>query len=226
VDWIRHAPSPGGNDLAGSASGAWDVSHDDLATAGARNLARFYDGLQAAHQGAQAHLTAIGHSYGSLTTGLALQQPGSHGVGDAIVYGSPGIEASTPQQLQLRPGHVYAMETPDDPIQWAYDGPPLAHVGAATLPPRFNTLAEGALDGAAASGAGDFGPNPATNPNFTHLATGPAVVPDGHNGTLNLEGAHGHSDYPRWGSNSLPRTTGYNIAAIIAGLPNNAIPQN
>jgi Alpha/beta hydrolase len=162
----------------------------------------------------------------TVPTGRALQQPGSHGVGDAIVYGSPGIEASTPQQLQLRPGHVYAMETPDDPIQWAYDGPPLAHVGAATLPPPFNTLAEGALDGAAASGAGDFGPNPATNPNFTHLATGPAVVPDGHNGTLNLEGAHGHSDYPRWGSNSLPRTTGYNIAAIIAGLPNNAIPQN
>ncbi|EUA18168.1 alpha/beta hydrolase family protein [Mycobacterium xenopi 3993] len=60
-------------------------------------------------------MTAIGHSYGSLTTGLALQEPGNHGVTDALFYGSPGIEASTPQQLHVQPGHVYAMETPDDP---------------------------------------------------------------------------------------------------------------
>ncbi|EUA33155.1 putative lipoprotein [Mycobacterium xenopi 4042] len=65
-------------------------------------------------------------------------------------------------------------------------------------------IAEGALDGAEATGAGQFGPNPATNPNFTHLGTGPATVPDGHGGTLNLEGAHGHSEYPRQGSNNLP----------------------
>jgi hypothetical protein len=75
------------------------------------------------------------------------------------------------------------------------------------------------------SGAGDFGPNPATNPNFTHLATGPAVVPDGGGSSLSLEGAHGHSEYPRWSSDGLPRTTGYNIAAVIAGLPTTAIPQ-
>ena len=29
------------------------------------------------------------------------------------------------------------------------------------------------------------------------MATGPAAVPDGHGGTMNLEGAQGHSDYPR-----------------------------
>ena len=74
---------------------------------------------------------------------------------------------------------------------------------------------------------GDFGPNPATNPNFIQLATGPAAVPDGLGGTLSLEGAHGHSDYPRQGGNGLPRTTGYNIAAVIAGLGNiNTIPHN
>ena len=58
------------------------------------------------------------------------------------------------------------------------------------------------------------------------MSTGPAVVPDGLGGTMNLEGAHGHSDYPRWGSNNLPRTTGYNVAAVVAGLPNNVVPQN
>src|SRR5579875_1987987 len=158
--------------------------------------------------------------------GLALQEPGNHGVADALFYGSPGIEASTPQQLRLQPGHVYAMEAPDDPIQRVYDAPPLAHAGASLLPFPFNVIAEGALDGAEATGAGQFGTNPATNPHFTHLGTGPATVPDGHGGTLNLEGAHGHSDYPRQGSNNLPRTTGYNIAAVVAGLGANTIRNN
>ncbi|BBU21999.1 alpha/beta hydrolase [Mycobacterium xenopi] len=228
IAWIGYdTPQvPGWDDLGKSISGGWDVSHDDLAKAGAHDLARFYDGLGAAHQGAPAHLTAIGHSYGSLTTGLALQEPGNHGVTDALFYGSPGIEASTPQQLHVQPGHVYAMETPDDPIQRVYDAPPVAHAGASLLPFPFNVIAEGALDGAEATGAGQFGPNPATNPNFTHLGTGPATVPDGHGGTLNLEGAHGHSEYPRQGSNNLPRTTGYNIAAVVAGLGANTVRSN
>jgi Alpha/beta hydrolase len=222
IAWIGYdAPQiPGSGDLGASLSGAWDVSHDDLAKAGARDLAGFYDGLQASHEGVPAHITAIGHSYGSLTTGLALQEPGTHGVSDAIFYGSPGIEASTPQQLQLQPGHVYAMETPDDPIQWVYDSKPIAQ----SIPFGLGQLV-GA--GAEASGTGEFGPNPATNPNFTRLGTGPAVVSDGHGGALTLEGAHGHSEYPRQGGNGLPRTTGYNIAAVIAGLgATNAIPEN
>ncbi|BBX99037.1 putative alpha/beta hydrolase [Mycobacterium lacus] len=218
IAWIGYdAPQiPGWDDIGRSLVGGWDVSHDDVARAGAHDLARFYDGLGAAHQGAPAHLTAIGHSYGSLTTGLALQEPGNHGVSDALFYGSPGIEASTPRQLQLGPGHVYAMETPDDPIQWAYNSKTLSH----SLP---SGLAQILGLGADATGTGDFGPNPATNPNFTRLGTGPAVVSDGHGGTLNLQGAHGHSDYPRQGSNNMPRTTGYNIAAIVAGLGDTAV---
>ena len=143
IAWIGYDPPQisGLTDLAGG----WAVSHDDVARAGAHDLADFYDGLQAAHQGEPAHLTAIGHSYGSLTTGLALQEPGSHGVSDAVFYGSPGIEASSAQQLQLSPGHVYTMETPDDPIQWVYDGPPVAYAGAALLPPPFDVVAGAGL---------------------------------------------------------------------------------
>jgi hypothetical protein len=224
IAWIGYdAPQiPGFGDKGASLAGAWDVSHDVLAHAGAHNLAGFYDGLTAAHDGAPAHLTAIGHSYGSLTTGLALQEPGNHGVSDALFYGSPGIEASTPQQLHLQPGHVYAMETPDDPIQLTYDAPPLIHAAAPFLPFPLNTLAEGGLAGLDASGAGHFGPNPATNPNFTHLGTGPATISDGQGGTLTLQGAHGHSDYPREDNGQL-RTTNYNIAAIVAGLADTAV---
>ena len=109
------------------------------------------------------------------------------------------------------------METPDDPIQMVYDAAPLAHAAAAALPPPFNALALGALD---ASGAGQFGPNPATNPNFTHLATGEVTTPDGRT----LSAASGHSDYPRWDSaHSQLYTSGYNIAAVIAGTT--PIPQ-
>ncbi|MHA7652258.1 alpha/beta hydrolase [Mycobacterium sp. ML4] len=226
IAWIGYdAPQIPETDSSGRVlAGAWDVSHDDLARAGAYNLAGFYDGIGAAHDGDPAHLTAIGHSYGSLTTGLALQEPGDHGVSDALFYGSPGIEASTPQQLQVQSGHVYVMETPDDPIQLTYDAPPLVHAGAPFLPYPFNVGALGGLSVLDVSGAGQFGPNPATNPEFTRLGTGPVTISDGHGGTLNLEGAHGHSDYPRWGANNLPRTTGYNIAAIVAGLSNRAIP--
>jgi pimeloyl-ACP methyl ester carboxylesterase len=201
------------------------VSHDALAKVGADDLARFYDGIGASHQGVPPQLTAIGHSYGSLTTGLALQEPGNHGVTDAIFYGSPGIEATTPQQLHLSNGHVFTMETPDDSIQKVYDAPLLGKAGAAFLPTPFNTLAESALTGLDATGAGQFGPNPATNPNFTHLETGAVTVPDGQGGTMNLVAAQGHNDYPRFGDDGQPRTTNYNIAAVLAGLGDDAVRQ-
>jgi hypothetical protein len=227
IAWIGYDPPqvPGFDQPGASLAGGWGVSHDDIARAGAHDLAGFYDGIQAAHHDGPADLTAIGHSYGSLTTGLALQEPGDHGVSRALFYGSPGIEASAPQQLHLQPGHVFTMETPDDPIQWVYDGPPIAHGVAPLLPPPFNILAEDALAGADASGARHFGPNPATNPNFTHLGTAPSVISDGHGGTLNLQGAQGHSDYPRFPDGGGLRTTNYNIAAVLAGLGNQAVPQ-
>lgn len=226
IAWIGYDPPqvPGWDDIGKSLAGGWGVSHDDVARAGAHDLAGFYDGIQAAHHGGPADLTAIGHSYGSLTTGLALQEPGDHGVSRALFYGSPGIEASNPQQLHLQPGHVFTMETTDDPIQWTYDGPAIAHDVAPFLPPPFRDLAESVLGAADASGAGHFGPNPATNPNFTHLATGAATVPDGHGGTIILQDAHGHSDYPRFPDNGGTRTTNYNIAAVLAGLGDKAVP--
>ncbi|MGY4709206.1 alpha/beta hydrolase [Mycolicibacterium sp. CBM1] len=227
VAWIGYdAPQVSGwDDLRGSAAGGWEVSHDAVARAGAVDLSKFYDGIAGAHEGGPVHLTAVGHSYGSLTTGLALQEPGNHSVGDAILYGSPGIEASTPADLGLQSGHVFTMETPDDPIQNVYDLPPWAHVAAATLPPPFRDFGESIMRTMDLSGAGKFGPNPATNPNFVHLETGAVSVPDGGGGTLNLDAAHGHSEYPRFTDDGLPRTTNFNIAAVIAGLSGDAVRQ-
>ncbi|PVB33287.1 alpha/beta hydrolase [Mycobacteroides abscessus] len=215
IAWIGYDP-PQINDKQGFGEnlvGVNDVIHDDQAKGGARSLARFYDGLQVTHQGGTADVTAIGHSYGSLTTGLALQEPGDHGINNAIFYGSPGIEAETPAQLGVQPGHVFTMETPDDPIQWVYDGPDIA---------RHTPLLPAILWGRDVFGLGDYGPNPATNPNFTHLETGAVTTPDGHS----LQAASGHSDYPRTAGNGQPYTPGYNIAAVIAGLADqNAVHQ-
>ncbi|OBI81119.1 alpha/beta hydrolase [Mycobacterium sp. E740] len=224
IAWIGYdAPQiPGLDDARGSLTGAWDVSHGQLAQAGAKDLAGFYDGLTASHEGVPAQLTAIGHSYGSLTTGLALQEPGNHGVTDAIFYGSPGIAATTPQELQLGDGHVFTMQTPDDPIQHVFDTP-WVRAAAPLLPEPFGSLAESALRTLDLTGAGQFGPDPASNPNFTHLETGAVTVPDGNGGSMDLGAAHGHSDYPRFGDNGMPRTTNYNIAAVIAGLGDDAI---
>ena len=211
-----------------TAQGIYQVSHDDVAKAGAADLARFYDGIAAAHGGAPLDLTAIGHSYGSLTTGLALQQPGDHAVDNAIFYGSPGIEATTPAQLHLEPGRVFIMQTADDPIQWVYHGPKIARVLAPVIPGPLDDIL---LVGAELTGAGEFGPEPAASPNFVHMETGPAEVIAGPGEVLNFDGAHGHSEYPRLGTTYgpdgqlLPRTTGYNIAAVVAGLDENVIRQ-
>ncbi|MFV8161043.1 alpha/beta hydrolase [Mycobacterium sp. 134] len=204
IAWIGYdiPQVPGWDQFGTSADGVWDVMHDDMARAGAHDLAGFYDGINAAHQG-PLDLTAIGHSYGSLTTGLALQEPGNHGVDNVLFYGSPGIEASTPQDLQMQPGHVYAMEAPDDPIQGVYDARSVIQ-GIPIIGSYLNDE------------FGDFGPNPATNPNFTQLATVPTTVPDGR--TLEgVSGPHAHSQYPQLGDNNQPRISGYNIAAVVAG---------
>ena len=159
IAWIGYdTPQiPGFEDKGGSLAGAWDVSHGQLAQAGAKDLAGFYDGLTASHEGVPPQLTAVGHSYGSLTTGLALQEPGNHGVTDAIFYGSPGIVATTPQELQLADGHVFTMQAPDDPIQHVYDAP-LLHAAVPLLPQPLESIAESTLRTFELTGAGQFGP--------------------------------------------------------------------
>ena len=212
IGWIGYqAPQiRARNGLLAMVQGAVEVSHDDVAAAAAQDLSRFYAGIQAARDVGPAHLTAIGHSYGSLTTGLALQVPGGHGVSDAVFYGSPGVAASAPDDLGLAPGHVFAMATPDDPIRWVHDGPAVARALAPVIP---GPLDDALLAAAEVSGAGEFGPDPAANPAFVRMET---------NGLWGMEGASGHSEYPRAGD-AGERTSVYNLAAVVAGLDGNVM---
>jgi hypothetical protein len=147
------------------------------AQAGGHDLARFLDGVGAARPGDDPHLTALGHSYGSTTTGYALQQ--ATGVDDAVLFGSPGLSVDDPAQLAVPPGHLSLLEARGDPV---------ADVGA-------------------------FGGDANRQPGVTELSTDESRV-DGRR----LHESDGHSDY------LTPRTTSqYNIAATVAGLPENRV---
>lgn len=90
------------------------VTNDTLAKEGAVDLNHFYHGLAATSNVGDQHLTALGHSYGSLTTSLALQQGAP--VDDVVLYGSPGGEISNVTDLGVQPGHGYYMVAQDDTV--------------------------------------------------------------------------------------------------------------
>lgn len=92
------------------------------ANAGAVGLRRFQDGLRATHDGAPAHQTLLGHSYGSLVVGRAASDPGL--AADSVVFvGSPGVGVDSAAELRVPPGQVWASTSHSDIIQWAAVSP-------------------------------------------------------------------------------------------------------
>jgi len=173
----------------------------------APDLAEFYRGINATNEhGSDVHLSAFGHSYGSMATAQALYELGETGVvDDAVFYGSPGLghtdetigwgplERAVPimdeSDLNMGDKHVYVMSSPDDPVS----GNPTPFGGLGDL--------------------NQFGPNPMDLP-FERLSTDAAVTGIDQ---VPRDASHGHSDYPRSTDNGL-RTAGYNLAIVAAGL--------
>ena len=123
-------------------TGILAVSTPDAARRGGADLARFYEGIDASRR-ADPHLTALGHSYGSLTTAYALQQ--AHGVDDAVLFGSPGIGTDQVGDLHVPPGHTGVVEAPWDPVAdlgWFGDDPNRLD-GVTGLSARPATLPDG-----------------------------------------------------------------------------------
>lgn len=103
----------------------WDavgVTGEQMASAGGDRLADAIDGLRASRHGPPAHLTVIGHSYGSTTTGLAAHEHGLRAE-DVVLVGSPGAGAHTANAsaLGLRDGHVWVGAASRDPVSWLGD---------------------------------------------------------------------------------------------------------
>jgi Alpha/beta hydrolase len=103
VTWIGYQAPQNGDVLNPDKS----VASLHLARTGAAQLAPFLQGIGAARE-QDAHLTLLGHSYGSTTAGLALQQ--ETGVDDAVFFGSPGLGTNRADDLDLAPGHAYYIE--------------------------------------------------------------------------------------------------------------------
>src|SRR5271163_4072546 len=160
------------------------VTHDYLAHDAAGPLNSSYKGLAATTNVSDQHITAFGHSYGSLVTSLALQQGAP--VSDVVLYGSPGTELTNVSQLGVQPGHAYYMIGVND------------HVS--DIIPEF----------------GAFGPAPQDVTGFTQLSANTGVGPG--DGAVH-ERAWGHSEYARDGNNHQLRMSGYNMAAVLAGVP-------
>lgn len=108
VTWMNYqAPHFGWDLLQTDRTPASDLA----ASRGAARLADFLGGIDAS-RAEDPHLTALGHSYGSLATSLALQR--GTGVDDAIFYGSPGLGTVDVADLRLLDGHAYLIEAPGD----------------------------------------------------------------------------------------------------------------
>jgi len=98
----------------------WDgagVLDEDLATRGGERLADTIDGLRASRGGEPAHLTVIGHSYGSTTLGHGAHDPGVP-ADDLVFVGSPGVGGATDHatDLGVDPDHVWAGANSRDPV--------------------------------------------------------------------------------------------------------------
>lgn len=120
IAWMGYHPPPNPLDT-GSAGDLWQTMTDGQAHAGAADLSRYLQQVRANNP--SGHLTVLGHSYGSLTASLALQDldaQSAHPVNDVVFYGSPGLELYSPAQLGLDHGHAYVMQAPttSSPIWW------------------------------------------------------------------------------------------------------------
>ncbi|MFE3946315.1 alpha/beta hydrolase [Streptomyces sp. NPDC059118] len=93
-----------------------DSPFSHYANDGAPAFNQFLNGLDASHTGdSDPHRTAIGHSYGTTLIGSAARQ-GDLNADDVILAGSPGVQVSKAEQLDVPTGHVWNQEADGDPV--------------------------------------------------------------------------------------------------------------
>ncbi|WP_030371295.1 alpha/beta hydrolase [Streptomyces rimosus] len=78
------------------------------------DLRSFTHGLRQTHQGERAHMTVLGHSYGSTVVGSGASHGGGLDADDIVVVGSPGMTVDHAKDLNIDPGHVWAGGATDD----------------------------------------------------------------------------------------------------------------
>ena len=105
--------------LGYDAPGFTEVASTADADKGAPAYRSFIEGIGATNENKNPHITAIGHSYGSLLVGTAAREHGGiPGVDDIVLLGSPGTGAQAASELNVGKGHVFAASADNDPVSW------------------------------------------------------------------------------------------------------------
>ncbi|BBH66055.1 hypothetical protein ACTI_27400 [Actinoplanes sp. OR16] len=97
---------------------AWS---DRQAREGGEGLRRFQEELRATHDQTPAHLTVLGHSYGSVVVGAAAARPLD--ADDVVFVGSPGVGVGSAAELTVPADRVWSTTSKSDVIQYAAVGP-------------------------------------------------------------------------------------------------------
>lgn len=191
VTWIGYQAPQLGLDLVGVNS----VASYHAATNGAAKLVPFLQGVNASRS-RDAHLTLLGHSYGSTTAGLAMRQ--NTGVDDAVFFGSPGLGTDNANDLKV--GRVNA-----------------GHLNAGQLNAGHLKYIEAQWD--SVGDLGRFGTDPSLLAGIDHPSALESTVTDPLTGKVrHFNGVTGHLDYLKDDS-----TSQYNMSVVVAGLPDREV---
>lgn len=232
--WLGYdAPQIDFNDVAGS----FDVAGEGAARLGASRYSEFMAGLSATNEHEDPHMTAIGHSYGSLTVGLAARERGAiPGADDIILVGSPGTGARSADELGVGREHVFVGAAENDPVtelpnsreasglgSGAAGGASAGFVLGASLGPA-GAVVGGAVGGAAGGAAGYFAQGAQSRESDVWFGTDPAHQDFGasrfrvSDGPEPLQRGHGlveaHSNYFNPAKDQMSAD---NISRIVAG---------
>ncbi|MEW1657692.1 alpha/beta hydrolase [Streptomyces sp. NPDC093707] len=112
VSWLGYdTPEPDGS-----------MVDTERAEPGAEDLRAFTHGLRESHHGERAHMTVLGHSYGSTTVGLAASKGDGLDADDIVAVGSPGMTVDHAKDLHINPDHVWVGGAKDDAVSNHFSG--------------------------------------------------------------------------------------------------------
>ena len=137
---LRHAAAAQGNmPLKDVATVAWlgydapgeakfgnlgDITSTKLARAGSDRLAGFLTGMQASREygAGDAHMTLVGHSYGSTTSGMAATKVKPGVIDDLALCGSPGMGTDDAHNYHVDQNHLWVSGVPQGIAskEWAH----------------------------------------------------------------------------------------------------------
>ncbi|MFF5092306.1 alpha/beta hydrolase [Streptomyces niveus] len=226
IVWLGYdAPQLSTDDIMGNT----DVMFTDNAEAGASAYGDFMAGIAATNEHDDPHLTAMGHSYGSLTVGQAAQREGGiPGVDDIVLVGSPGTGADSADDLGVGRAHVYVGAAENDPVtrmpaKGEAQGMGMGALGGASVGAALGGPVGAAVGGAGGATMAYFAQDAQTEESEIWFGTDPAHedfgarrfrVDEGRRPVLDMGGVDAHSNYfdPDKDEESAD-----NIALIVAG---------